>query len=441
MLASITQTLPPVVRPAEKSSRTGFIPLFTSLVFLILTLNVDAGFRTRAAIESIGETGEGGLMRQLVYASIMLLSVSLLVKRQSLNSLIALFPLSMLTLFTWALITLFWSPVPAIGGRRLILTMMTAVTVFSLAAIQPPAVLLHRFRQVVVTLALASLALVIVAPELAIHQPDDPEVSIIGDWRGVFYHKNIFGSVLAPAVLITFHELLTHRDRTRRRLTLTLMFLLGMLWMSGSKTSFGLATILMLFHWLLLHASRRRGGLLVLGALIYFAFMLAGSAIVLWLNTPGNHTLIDDGSFTGRGLIWYSMFKLLEGRELFGIGFQSVFQVGLDSPLMVIFDSRFFLTLSHAHSAYIEMIVSMGWIGLAIFIFAFIFAPIARIFQVKKDDFQSNLIALSIILLTLLHGLLEAGLLDRDRTMWVVFLLGYGVLRNLPLRKKLRHVP
>lgn len=416
----------------SKRERPGGVSVFSWLVFVTLLLNVDAGFKVRVAIENLGETGEGSLVRQLVYVGLMLWSVCLLVWRRSLTGLIALFPLPMLALFTWAAITLSWSPVPAIGARRLILTVMTAVTVFSLAALQPPDDLLRRFRQVVVALALVSLGLVVSAPGLAIHQPGDPEVLVVGDWRGVFYHKNIFGSVLAPAVLITFHEWLTCRGRARSRLTLTLLLLVGMLWMTGSKTAFGLAAMLMLMHSLMLAASTRRGGLVLLGALAYFGVLLGGVLFVLWLNQPGTHNLLDDGAFTGRGLIWYSMFKMLEGHELFGLGVQSVFQIGLDSPLTRIFDSRFLLTLPHAHNAYLEMIVSIGWIGFAIFMLAVILNPIWRVLRLSAEHIETGLIALTLLILTWLHGLLEAGLFDRDRVMWVIFLLGFGALRQIP---------
>ncbi|MEY4985091.1 MAG: hypothetical protein RIR62_3357 [Pseudomonadota bacterium] len=415
--------------------RYGPVVLATWIILAILLTNVDRAFQTRSAIEALAQTGEGSRLRQSVYLLALLGAAGLVVRQHALGGLARLFPLPLMALFLWAAVTLFWSPVPGIGGRRLVLTFIVAATVLCLAAVQPPEDLLRRFRQVVVALALASLVLAILAPGLAIHQPDDPEPLIIGDWRGVFYHKNIFGSVLAAAVLVALYEALTRPRGKRQGTGLTVLFLSAMLVLSGSKTSLGLAGLLAGLLWLMLALGRRRGGLLLLSFGVYVLALAVLTGVVLWMNHSGAGRLIEEDSFTGRGIIWTSLLRMAEGRMAFGLGYQSIFLAGAQSPLVAAFQDDYLLTLAHAHSAYVEALISTGWVGVVLFGVALILAPAAGLARLPAKAPQTRFILLALLLLTWMHGLLESGLFDRDRVMWIVFLVALGALRRMSARQ------
>lgn len=411
--------------------------MVTWAVLTVLVLNVDMGFQARVIIDSLAATGEGSALRQGVYLGAVLISLVTVVWLRSPAALADLIPISLVMLFGWAAISLSWSLVPGIGARRLFLTILTAITVLSMTALQPPMQVLTAFRQVVVALALASLALALVAPQLAIHQPGDAEPLIVGDWRGVFYHKNIFGAALAPAAVILFHEMVTRRSPRHGGPSLAL--LLALLWQSGSKTALALALVMMGLLWLLEIAGRSPGWRLILGAGAYFLGLFAALVFGLWALHSPVETLLDPTSFTGRGYIWQSLLAMAEGKTLFGYGYQSVFQIGVASPLAQAFSERFFVTLPHAHSAYVEMVLQIGWIGLGLFVTAVIVVPLWVFTGTSRAEAGAARLALALMLLTWLHGVLEAGLFDRDRTMWVVFLLAYGVLRQLPQIRRGRH--
>ncbi len=408
------------------------VALATSLILLILLTNVDRAFQMRVAIESLADTGDGSPIRQIAYLLAMVCAAGLVVRQFSFGGLVRLFPTSLILLFLWAATTLLWSPVPDIGTRRLALTAVTTTTIFCLASLQSPAELLRRFRQVAVALALVSLLLVFVAPELAVHQPNDPERAVIGDWRGVFYHKNIFGSILAPAALIAFYERLTRPYPARGQASLTLLFLIFMLFMSGSKTSIGLGILMMGLLWTMHQLRRRPGALALFGFASYLAALVTVTTVILWMTLSGTATVVEEDSFTGRGLLWNSLLRLAEGHLTFGLGYQSVFQTGLDSPLATMFSERYLLTVAHAHSAYLEALITIGWIGLALWVVALVILPFTRLLRLPSDTPHPRLLILVLMLLAWLHGLLESGLFDRDRIMWIVFLLAYGALRKIP---------
>ena len=417
-------------------------------VLAVLLLNVDMGFQTRVAIESLADTGEGSRLRQIVYLGAMVGTLGTLIRLKSTEALANALPMALVGLFLWASLTLCWSAVPGIGARRLMLTIMTALTTLALTALLPPAQMLNALRQVGVALAIASLALVVIAPHLAIHLPDDAEPLIVGDWRGVFYHKNIFGAVLAPTALLQFHALHGRHEGgpgfgrgNSRSGGMLLGLLLGLLWQSGSKTALALALAMMALLWAQERAERHPGWRLILGGGGYFAALCGAVLSGLWALQSPVETLIAPDAFTGRGYIWQSLLTMAQGKTLLGYGYQSVFQIGVQSPLAQAFSERFFVTLPHAHSAYVEMILSIGWIGLGVFGAAVIVGPLGVFFTRAPQSAPTARLCLALMLLSWLHGVLEAGLFDRDRSMWVVFLVAYGALRHLPRTERRHHGP
>lgn len=395
-------------------------------VMMILFSSVDQVFRNRITIESVLETGEGTPLRQIVYVSVFLLVAIHVGRFADRARLRAAFPATLFVLFLWCALSLGWSPVPGIGGRRLILTGLVAATVLFLAQTLRPEHLIAQCYRVVVALALISLAGALLIPELAIHQPGDPEISIIGEWRGLFYHKNIFGAVMALGLILSGH-FLGQRRSLGRWAAFGLMAVL--LWLSGSKTSLGMAVLALVVMAVIARAQRRVGGGMVLVALLLILTSLC-LAVVLAATLEGAAPFaISDEFFTGRGLIWRSLLQLAEGHRWLGLGYQSVFQVGQDSALAQLSSVRYLVTVPHAHSTYIEMLVSIGIIGLSLFVLAIIAAPIRALVRMHPDHAPLRPVLMAILFFVWTHGLLEVGLLDRDRTSWVIFLVAYGAAR------------
>jgi exopolysaccharide production protein ExoQ len=135
------------------------------------------------------------------------------------------------TLIALALISALWSQLPEVSARRAAaLSLNFFFTLFLVLRFSPEKLL----RLVLIALtasAVASLAVVAVAPDIGIHQGD----SHVGAWRGVFGHKNSAGRMMSLAVVI---GLLLVADAKRRRILYCagLLPTLLMLAMSGSAT-------------------------------------------------------------------------------------------------------------------------------------------------------------------------------------------------------------
>lgn len=401
--------------------------------FGLLIINVNRALLPRSAIESITETGAGDVVRQVVYLGIFFLSSVLYFRTASFSKTLQLIPKPLLALIVWAAITIAWSPVPDIAFRRLILTILVALIIFQLTCLAQPVLIITRLRQIIMLLSILSFIVVLIIPALGIHQPGDPESEIIGDWRGIFYHKNILGSVIAPGIIMTLYAANTTTGSQRIIYTMQVIFLSYLLYMSGSKTSFGVTIVTCLSLIILIRMARFGNGIRVIFLSSVFLSSILTVVLIYYLSISNFSNILTDESFTGRGLIWTQLLTIAENHFWTGLGFQSIFQVGLATQLGNVFGGSLFLeTLSHAHNLYIEMFISIGCVGLILFIISVIIYPAIEVAKASGSDGNIRLLCFSLMLFTWLHGLLEIGIFDRDKIDWIIFLVAYGVLRQLP---------
>lgn len=336
-------------------------------------------------------------------------------------------PAAFLIFFAWCAVTLLWSPVPDIAMRRLTLTFIIVATLFIVAANLSPQRSLAITTKTLNALILLSLVACVALPALAIHQPGDPEKGIIGDWRGVFYHKNIFGSVAAIAVLLNLFSALQNRRLASWTLLTSALFAL---WMSGSKTSLGVgllaATIMLAVQWA--HGSQYRA-IWAKAALATAPLSIAGA--VWWFTGPGIQWLSDPELLTGRGRIWQMMAQLIAEHPLGGVGYQSVFQTGVDGVMTDLTANPFFQTLAHAHNGYVEIAVSTGLVGLGLLLCALITSIFGPLRGLTATRFVEAPVLVGIVVFAMVQALTESGLADRDRPVWMLLVLALGVLRSM----------
>src|SRR6185312_13339116 len=71
----------------------------------------------------------------------------------------------------------------------------------------------------------------------AVHLADETDPSIVGDWRGLYFHKNITGAVCALSAMAFLYYAIRDKSRTD---WILLIATLGFLVMTRSKSSIGL---------------------------------------------------------------------------------------------------------------------------------------------------------------------------------------------------------
>ena len=183
---------------------------------------------------------------------------------------------------------------------------------------------------------------------------------------GVTTQKNMLGelcSVVGLGLLWCFRNTYNDRKDPNRRQRLiafgvVLAIIVWLLWMCDSMTSIGALSMASLVMFLSKRPTFRRRHayvhLLIAGALtctMYALFFQSSSGLI--------QSLGRDPSLTGRTDIWTRVLAVPSNR-LIGVGYES-FWVG--PRLQFVWDAFPGLLLNEAHSGYVEILLTLGWVG------------------------------------------------------------------------------
>jgi exopolysaccharide production protein ExoQ len=286
----------------------------------------------------------------------------------------------------------------------------------------------HRQRAILritfLALALATVAVVVFAPAIGLdHSPGHA-----ADWQGIFTQKNACGRmmVLATAVLL-FGERLT----AIRALSLVLCFFV--LVMSGSRGAW-IIEIALLLLWLALHLCRRVSARTRTALAIAAPF--AGAACVvltIWLYQRFAGVFGRDLSLSGRTQIWAQVARFIARRPLTGYGYDAFWR-GLTGPSLQIAAAVHFV-VEHAHNGFLEILLELGALGLALFLLSWIGAFIRLWPLWRRGRIAEIAFPLAFLVLIFLYSLDENTLLIYNGIFWPLYVAALASIRQvIPLR-------
>jgi exopolysaccharide production protein ExoQ len=421
-----------IARP-RSPARAGW--RLTNSAFVLFLLLVFVGlspFATRdpIALAAGGTTGTGDIARQIAYSGAFLFIGFAAMRAKGFGVLAAIPPLLALLLF-WCLISAAWAPAPDVAFRRAVLeTVIVISTVMGVAAagVERSLMLLRLVLGLVLLVNWLSIPLV----QNAVHLPGEIDLGLVGDWRGLYFHKNIAGAVSAITAILFFFEAL----KTRRLLNGAICAAaLGFVWMTHSKSSLAflpaaiIAGSLYRFSW-------RRGidrAIITVAALIVAA--LLGTFIIgEWSHI--SRAFSDPTELTGRTAIWRGEIAFIRDHFLLGSGFGSFSDTGAVSLFHNYVADTWVQNISHGHNAYLQIFVTTGAIGFAFAMAALLFAPARELWRFDPLNVGIKACLLAIFIFMVLHNLLESDFLEGDGPAWVAFVLILAALRQLPPRQR-----
>ena len=152
---------------------------------------------------AVNLTGGGDAARQIIYLTAFFIIVGLGLRLRG-ERLLNSFPLPLVVLLAWCLVSVTWAIEPGISARRLILTVMLVASVFCGVDMLGTRRTLQSLRLVLIVVMIVNLVSVFIIPQ-AVHLAYEDEADLIGDWRGLHPHKNIAGPIAALAALLFYH--------------------------------------------------------------------------------------------------------------------------------------------------------------------------------------------------------------------------------------------
>ncbi len=260
-----------------------------------------------------------------------------------------------------AVLSLLWSVDPDLTLRRA--GSLGLTTLFALWLVErfAPRALFGLFVACAALVVVIDLAVILLLPETGIHQADDLSAeNHAGSWRGLFFHKNDFGRVVAlSAAILAAAGLLLRRGRWLAWLLLPLAFLLVV--KTNSSQSM-LLILLVPLVFLLLYGLRRRSPqartVVFVAALppALSLYYFSSAIFVAMLTALGRDTTL-----TGRTEIWAGVLMSIGGYAALGGGFGAGWQV-IDDRLMALTG----ISVNHAHNGYLDLMTDLGVVGLCI---------------------------------------------------------------------------
>ena len=370
------------------------------------------------------QTGAGDTLRQVAYLGVFVAIVFVAWRRRG-TQVFASLPLVLLGLLLWCMASALWSPEPAVTVRRaglaVVLVISAMLSVETIGAKRS----LELWRWVLLAVLIVNIVSVKFIAT-AVHQAGELDTQLVGNWRGLYGHKNIAGSVGAMTALVF---LFAPTDKPWRKFLDLAVVGLAIFFtvMTRSKSSLGLLGIALVAGGVYRLTWRREIDRTI--ALVATALVLT-AAIVWFVADSGAIAKLfsDPQQFTGRTEIWRAEIAYIRDHPLFGAGFGTFSDTGTVSPLYR-YIGGWVTAASHGHNGYLQLLVTIGGIGFVLAFVALIVEPLIDFW--RRGDLAAKALLFSLFVFLALHNLMETDFLQGDGVTWVAFLLILAMLGNL----------
>jgi exopolysaccharide production protein ExoQ len=261
----------------------------------------------------------------------------------------------------------------------------------------------------------------------AVHLPGEIDPVLVGDWRGLYFHKNIAGSVSAITAILYFFQALKTRPLFNAAIFAGAV---GFTIMTVSKSSIGLLPVGIAAGCVYRFAWRRGIDRAILSVTLLLVGVIAALLVVSSAHLI-SHALQDPTELTGRTAIWQGEFAFIRDHFMLGGGFGSFADTGAASLLHNYVADTWVQNISHGHNAYLQLLVTIGIVGFVLAMFAFVIQPARAFWRFDPTSIAPRSILLAIFVFMVLHNFLESDFLEGDDPAWVAFLLMLAMLRRI----------
>lgn len=291
-----------------------------------------------------------------------------------------------------------WSILPGTTFRRAVLAVFTLQFASHLRANFEKAEVWEMLRTALRWSLLLSVLVCLVRPDIGV----DSQYHV-GQWRGLFPHKNSLGRAAALLGSLTLGHWLSG-GKGRFKIGLDMMLCLGLMVLAFSRTGLasflGVAAVLVVLR--MLQNTKGHDRWLAASAIpIATGVILIVSGLMLSL-LPSN--LYEDKLLTGRIPLWYTLTLMALERPLQGYGYGQTILSPAGHGLEIW--ARVGWEMGSAHNAMLQVQLDLGLVGLACYLLVWltIFARVGR-----NLTRPSSLVEIGVCLMVFVNGLTEIG--------------------------------
>ncbi len=319
-------------------------------------------------------------------------------------------PFFLLLLVILAISSTMWSGVPEVTFRRSIALMLTTLFGLYLAKCYDNEEVLELLVWCLSFIMILNWIFALGVPSWGRMMYESGEA-----WRGVFIHKNVMGeTMLLYLIVLTQFEYKT--IRARAFVFFAGMLSLGLLLLSKSMTPVIIAVLLIVVHFLLniLRSDIRYARIFFVLSLLWVSFV--GILILVNIDMILNF-LGRDLSLTGRDEIWTLLLEQIQEHYMFGYGYNAFW--GEDGGAATHVWNQLGWKMKSAHNGFLELCLSLGFLGLGLFMILYIKVIDASLFYAYTGNSWPLLF---LIFFTLLN-ITESRILEQNNLYWVIFVV------------------
>jgi exopolysaccharide production protein ExoQ len=383
-----------------------------------------------AGVPDLQTNGAGDIIRQILYLMFFGgLTIGALQKR-SLGA-IAIVPPMLGLLVLWCLLSSVWATPQDVSLRRAILQAVLVGSIVFGTDVVGPERCLAMWRWILGAILIVNLVSIPIVPT-AVHLPGETDPALVGNWRGMFVHKNLAGSMS----VITAVLFITAGIERKRAFNFAMAGLaIFMLVMTHSKSSLGLLPVALLAgagYWAAWRSQADR--MIGLAAAVLVAALFGTWLELDWDSVM--RVLSDPASFTGRTEIWNAELNYIRDHWLLGSGFGTFTDTGGPSPLAQYVSGDWVKAVSHGHNGYLQMGFMLGSVGLVLTVLAFVVVPLVQFWPIDRPRLLIKAMMFAIFVFLILHNFIESDFFQDDSQPGVALLMVMTLLASLESERR-----
>jgi len=318
--------------------------------------------------------------------------------------------LATLALVAFAFMSVSWSVAPDITLRRSVALLFTSLLGCLIAARYSWRGMVELFAATFLILAVGSLISALAFPSLGV---DDS--LHVGAWQGLWLEKNQLGAAMAKGVLACVSAAVL--APARRLFWIASAVLCGTLVLLSTSTTALLAMLVVLAGGIAL-AGLRQGGLLMLCTFWLMLVLLIGlGGLVALAPDALLGAFGKDATLTGRTGLWEALSRRIELRPWEGYGYGAFWSDPQGPAFYVRRDVGW--RAPTAHNGWLEVLVQLGWMGLALFAAHFALSAAAAGRRLVSGG--EGMWAVLSTVLFVLFSLSESTIMQQNNINWVLY--------------------
>lgn len=397
--------------------------LWISVVWIAIACSrpVSLWFHTQSAVDPAQQVLDGSPVDRLVYAALLVGGIMVEVRRRKQFARLLRANGPILFFFLYCVVSFLWSDYPGVAFKRWTKAVGDLVMVWLVLTERQPLAAIKR--------ALARLTFVLI-PLSILFIKYYPEIGVgYGPWGGspnycgVTTHKSTLGVICLVFGLASLWRLVdaykSHVGTRRpRQLIAHSVVLVMVFWLFRTIDSMTSMTCFVMAGTLLLAANirmvaRRR-------ALVHLSvvFSVAASAAVVFFNASPDtlKALGRDPTLTDRTEVWGLLLSLVRN-PLLGTGFESFW---LGERIQKIW-TAYWWHPNQAHNGYLEVYLSLGWIGVTLLVVVLIAGYLNIIKGWRRNESTTGLM-LAYFLVGIVYNFTEAAFFRMQAPAWIFLL-------------------